>query len=45
VDGLLKEYYAVKFPERREEELKETIFATKPGSGALVYVVGEQGIQ
>ena len=45
VNGLLQDYYAIKFPEKSQEELKDTIFATKPGSGALVYVVGENGIQ
>ena len=45
VDGLTKEYYNVKFPEISEEELQKTVFATQPGSGALVHVVGENGIQ
>jgi galactokinase len=45
VDGLIKEYYHVKFPKISEEELQKTVFATQPGSGALVYVVGENGIQ
>jgi galactokinase len=45
VDGLTKEYYNAKFPKISEEELQKTVFATQPGSGALVYVVGENGIQ
>ena len=45
VDGLIKEYYAVKFPQKDEEELRNSVFATQPGSGALIYVVGEKGIQ
>src|SRR5579862_6563828 len=44
VDGLIAEYYGVKFPEMGKEELGRTVFATQPGSGALVYVVGEGGI-
>jgi galactokinase len=44
VDGLIKEYYSVKFPDMKEDEIKKSVFATQPGSGALVYVVGEKGI-
>jgi hypothetical protein len=29
----------------KEEEIKKSVFATQPGSGALVYVVGKKGIQ
>jgi hypothetical protein len=28
-----------------KEELDKMVFATQPGSGALVYTVGENGIQ
>lgn len=45
VDGLIKEYYNVKFPEMSKEELDKAVFATQPESGALVYTVGEKGIQ
>jgi hypothetical protein len=45
VDGLVKEYYSLKFPDMTKEDLKKAVFATQPGSGALVYVVGEKGIQ
>jgi galactokinase len=45
VNGLIKDYYNVKFPNMDDEELKKTVFATQPGSGALVYIVGENGIQ
>jgi galactokinase len=45
VDRLIKEYYSVKFPDMKEEEIKKSVFATQPGSGALVYVVGKKGIQ
>jgi galactokinase len=45
VDGLLNEYYHVKFPEMEKDELDKMVFATQPGSGALVYTVGENGIQ
>jgi galactokinase len=45
VNGLIKEYYNVKFPEMSKEELEKSVFATQPGSGALVYVVGDKGIQ
>ena len=45
VRGLIKEYYQPKFPDMTAEELDKTIFATQPGSGALVYVVGKKGIQ
>jgi galactokinase len=45
VNGLIKDYYNVKFPNINDEELKKTVFATQPGSGALVYTVGENGIQ
>jgi len=45
VRGLIEEYYRPQFPDMTGEELEKTIFATQPGSGALVYVVGEKGIQ
>jgi hypothetical protein len=45
VDGLVKEYYNVKFPKMGEEELRKTVFATQPGSGALVYIVDKSGIK
>jgi hypothetical protein len=45
VDGLIKEYYHVKFPNMSEEELRKAVFATQPGSGASVYVVREKDIQ
>lgn len=45
VDGLIEEYYNVKFPKMSKEELEKSVFATQPGSGALVYVVDEKGIQ
>ena len=45
VNGLIKEYYNVKFPMMSDEELGKSVFATQPGSGALVYVVDENGIQ
>ena len=32
-----KEYYNVKFPELKEEELEEAIVVSKPGRGSLVY--------
>jgi galactokinase len=41
VEGLISEYYRVRFPEMGSVELGKTVFATQPGSGALVYVVGE----
>lgn len=44
VDGLIAGYYGVRFPEMGREELEKTVFATQPGSGALVYVVGKGGI-
>lgn len=45
VKGLIKDYYNVKFPNMDDEELGKAVFATQPGSGALVYIVNEQGIQ
>ena len=45
VRGLIQDYYNPKFPHMKQEELEKTVFATQPGSGALVYKVGEKGIQ
>jgi galactokinase len=45
VDGLIAEYYNVRFPGMPKDELEKMVFATQPGSGALVYTVGENGIQ
>jgi hypothetical protein len=45
VRGIVSEYHRVRFPAMGEEELGKTVFATQPGSGASVYIVGEQGIQ
>jgi galactokinase len=45
VEGLIAEYYNVRFPGMQKDELEKMVFATQPGSGALVYTVGENGIQ
>ena len=45
INGLIKDYYRVKFPTLDDEELRKAIFATQAGSGALVYKVSEKGIQ
>ena len=45
IDGLVRGYYKIKFPEMSKEKLPKTVFATQPGSGALVYVVKDNGIQ
>jgi hypothetical protein len=45
VEGLVKEYYNVKFPQMGEEELRKMVFATQPGSGASVYIVDKNGIK
>ena len=45
VEGLVRGYYNVKFPKIGQEELKKTVFATQPGSGALVYRVDKNGIK
>jgi hypothetical protein len=45
VDGLVEEYYKVKFPDMSKDDIQKSVFATQPGSGALVYVVGKKGIQ
>jgi galactokinase len=45
VEGLVREYYNVKFPEIGEEELRKMVFATQPGSGASVYIVDKNGIK
>lgn len=37
IEALRKEYYAKKFPNLSEEDLKEAIFATKPEEGACLY--------
>jgi len=45
VEGLIAKYYNVRFPGMQKDELEKMVFATQPGSGALVYTVGENGIQ
>lgn len=45
INALIREYYNVKFPYMNKEEVRKAVFATQPGSGALIYVVGERGIQ
>jgi hypothetical protein len=45
VNGLIRDYYKVKFPRMDDEELRKAVFATQPGSGALVYVVSGNVIQ
>jgi galactokinase len=45
VDMLIRDYYKVKFPDMSGSELGKAVFATRPGSGASVYLVREKGIQ
>jgi hypothetical protein len=45
VNGLIRDYYRVRFPRMEEEEVGRALFATQPGSGASVYIVGEKGVQ
>ena len=45
VNGLIRDYYNIKFPQMDDGELRKAVFATQPGSGALVYTVGGNGIQ
>ena len=45
VQAIVREYYNVRFPKMDEKELREAAFVTQPGSGALVYVLSDNGIQ
>lgn len=45
VEGLVTDYYNIKFPKLEDEELRKAVFATQPGSGALVYTVSQNGIK
>lgn len=39
VDALKREYYAKRFPDLRDDELDDSLFATKPESGACLFKV------
>jgi len=42
INKLKEEYYAKRFPNLTEEELSYAVFATKPESGACIFLVGEE---
>lgn len=45
IHGLTQKYYKLNFPKLTDEQLRDALFVTKPGNGALVYVINENGIQ
>jgi len=45
VKALREEYYAKRFPNLKEEELDAACFATKPGTGACIYLIEKKEVK